>query len=196
MTDPKSYPIENESTETIAAKVEFGRQIRSVYDAKHPPLRIGIDTPNDTTILGSDGQAIPVADEHAIEPQMETEGWIGVDLDGTLAQYDHYRGSDHIGAPVVPMLKKVLWHLEQGHELKIFTARVSPAAITANAKTDEEAEDQLRKVVTAIVDWCIQFIGRPIAITHSKDYRMMYCYDDRCVQMVTNQGVRSDGKPL
>ena len=26
------------------------------------------------------------------------KGWIGVDLDGTLAQYDHWRGIEHIGA--------------------------------------------------------------------------------------------------
>ena len=27
-------------------------------------------------------------------------GWIGVDLDGTLARYDGWRGIDHIGEPM------------------------------------------------------------------------------------------------
>lgn len=36
-----------------------------------------------------------------------SSGWIGVDLDGTLAHYDSWRGVDHIGAPVIPMLDRV-----------------------------------------------------------------------------------------
>jgi hypothetical protein len=34
-------------------------------------------------------------------------GWIGVDLDGTLAQYGEFKGRDHIGEPIAPMLDKV-----------------------------------------------------------------------------------------
>lgn len=34
-------------------------------------------------------------------------GWIGVDLDGTLAFYDSWRGIDHIGAPIPLMLQRV-----------------------------------------------------------------------------------------
>lgn len=35
---------------------------------------------------------------------MSASGWIGVDLDGTLAVYDEWRGVSHIGAPVPAML--------------------------------------------------------------------------------------------
>ena len=30
-------------------------------------------------------------------------GWIGVDLDGTLAFYDMWRGMEHIGKPIPAM---------------------------------------------------------------------------------------------
>jgi hypothetical protein len=33
---------------------------------------------------------------------MSTGGWIGVDLDGTLAHYDGWKGIDHIGEPIKP----------------------------------------------------------------------------------------------
>lgn len=34
------------------------------------------------------------------------KGWIGVDLDGTLAEYDGWKGPDEIGAPVEPMVER------------------------------------------------------------------------------------------
>lgn len=33
-------------------------------------------------------------------------GWIAVDLDGTLAEYDGWKGSAHIGNPVPKMVEK------------------------------------------------------------------------------------------
>lgn len=38
---------------------------------------------------------------------MSAGGWIGVDLDGTLAEYGGWKGADHIGAPVPAMLARV-----------------------------------------------------------------------------------------
>ena len=40
------------------------------------------------------------------------KGWIGVDLDGTLAHYDKWRGVEHIGKPVPVMLERVKKWLE------------------------------------------------------------------------------------
>lgn len=37
---------------------------------------------------------------------MSDNGWIGVDLDGTLAHYDHWRGETHIGPPIAPMVDR------------------------------------------------------------------------------------------
>jgi hypothetical protein len=54
------------------------------------------------------------------------KGWIGVDLDGTLAHYAGWRGSMHVGPPIVPMLDRVKrWLAEGTYDIRIFTARVS-----------------------------------------------------------------------
>ena len=34
-------------------------------------------------------------------------GWIGVDLDGTLAEYHGWKGSEHIGPPIPLMVERV-----------------------------------------------------------------------------------------
>ena len=34
-------------------------------------------------------------------------GWIGVDLDGTLAHYEGWQGETHIGAPISAMVERV-----------------------------------------------------------------------------------------
>jgi hypothetical protein len=46
-------------------------------------------------------------------------GWIGVDLDGTLAQYGEFKGRDHIGEPIAPMLDKVKKELARGKEVRM-----------------------------------------------------------------------------
>src|SRR5687767_12144507 len=53
----------------------------------------------------------------------QISGWIGVDLDGTLAYYDGWKGPGHIGKPVPAMAKRVRKWLEQGCDVRIFTAR-------------------------------------------------------------------------
>lgn len=39
---------------------------------------------------------------------MKIAGWIGVDLDGTLAKYDQWRGVQHIGDPVPLMVDRAV----------------------------------------------------------------------------------------
>ena len=38
---------------------------------------------------------------------MKNRGWIGVDLDGTLAMYDQWAGAGHIGEPIPLMVERV-----------------------------------------------------------------------------------------
>ena len=42
-----------------------------------------------------------------------SEGWIGVDLDGTLAEYLGWQGMGHIGEPIAPMVERVKAWLAQ-----------------------------------------------------------------------------------
>jgi len=108
-------------------------------------------------------------------------GWIGVDLDGTLAHYDGWRGVEHVGEPIGPMLFRVRKWLDDGRDVRIMTARVSGS---------DRAEAD-----TAIRDWCRKHIGRELPVTCAKDYAMVELWDDRAVQVVPNVGTRVDGKP-
>ena len=54
------------------------------------------------------------------QPHTGTRGWIGVDLDGTLAEYHGWKGSEHIGSPLPAMLARVKTWLEQGIEVRVF----------------------------------------------------------------------------
>lgn len=108
-------------------------------------------------------------------------GWIGVDLDGTLAKYDGWKGIEHIGAPVPAMLDRVKQWVSSGRSVKIFTARVSVSG--------REREDVIRH----IHEWC-ECHGLPaLPVTHEKDFGMVELWDDRCVQVEINTGRRMDG---
>lgn len=125
-------------------------------------------------------------------------GWIGVDLDGTLAHYDGWRGAAHIGAPVEPMVKRVLAWLEGGIEVRIFTARVWPLKdpISPDCGVSPIAVERMREGDTrralqaalAIQLWCMQHLGRRLTITCVKDFAMIELWDDRAVQVHANQG--------
>lgn len=107
----------------------------------------------------------------------EHYGWIGVDLDGTLAEYHGWRGEEHIGVPVPKMLARVNQMLWSGQEVRIFTARASsPIA------------------VAAIEAWCERHLGQKLKVTNVKDYQMVELWDDRAVQIIPNTGLRADGQ--
>ena len=53
-------------------------------------------------------------------------GWYGFDLDGTLAKYDGWKGIEHIGEPVKPMVDLIKRMHAEGKVVKILTARVAP----------------------------------------------------------------------
>ena len=104
-------------------------------------------------------------------------GWIGVDLDGTLAYYDTWKGPAHIGVPIPRMLKRVKDWLTEGKDVRIFTARVS-----LNNPDRLQAKE-------AIQNWCKANIGCKLLITSEKDYFMTELWDDRCVQLIPNTGI-------
>lgn len=109
------------------------------------------------------------------------KGWIGVDLDGTLAHYDHWRGIEHIGAPIPAMVARVKTWLAQGKEVRIFTARVGP-------QRADVAGTEIVQCIHAIDRWVCEHIGQPLAITAVKDFGMIELWDDRAVQVIPNTG--------
>ncbi len=102
-------------------------------------------------------------------------GWIGVDLDGTLAHYDEWNGITHIGDPIPAMLARVKRWLAKGYDVRIFTARVSHSSQEQEARSTIEA-------------WCSAHIGQVLPITNIKDTRMVELWDDRAVQVTPNTG--------
>jgi len=111
-----------------------------------------------------------------------SKGWIGVDLDGTLATYDGWVSETHIGQPIMVMVNRVQAWRAQGYGVKIVTARV--------ASRDPH---ELAVVRSAIERWCMEHIGEAIPTTCCKDYAMIELWDDRCVQVERNTGRRMDG---
>jgi hypothetical protein len=104
--------------------------------------------------------------------------WIGVDLDGTLAEYGGWRGKDHIGAPIAPMVARIKNWLAQGTEVRVFTARVA-------APHDDVF---VKESVALIQAWCLEHIGVALPVTCEKDFGMIELWDDRAVRVVFNTG--------
>lgn len=126
----------------------------------------------------------------------EHKGWIGVDLDGTLAHYDHWRGAEHIGDPVPVMFARVKAWLDAEQEVRIFTARVSRTSQEWGAMCEMYGPQQADRGVRLHIEaWCEKHFGRLLHITHEKDFAMIQLWDDRCVQVIPNTGLRADGQP-
>lgn len=99
-------------------------------------------------------------------------GWIGIDLDGTLAEYHGWKGIHHIGAPIPAMVKRVKRYLRDGHDVRCFTARVhndSHAAMYVRQWLDEQG---------------LHHMGQ----TCVKDRDMILLIDDRAVRAQKNTG--------
>lgn len=96
--------------------------------------------------------------------------WIGVDLDGTLARHDGKPDSP-IGKPLPKMLRRVRQWLDDGLEVRIFTARADSAL--ERVKISRWLEDN----------------GLPaLAITNKKDWQMQELWDDRAIRVEHNEG--------
>lgn len=109
--------------------------------------------------------------EKAPKSSVKEGGWIGVDLDGTLATYDGWYGPAHIGEPVGPMLDRVRAWINEGIEVRVFTARAS-----------------VPEYVPFVVSWIEKQGLPPLEVTNIKDFAMICLWDDRCVEVVTNEG--------
>lgn len=109
-------------------------------------------------------------------------GWIGVDLDGTLAHYEGWKGEDHIGPPIPAMLARIKAWLAAGREVRIFTARVYDGG------EDNKVRD-VTKVRKVIEDYCLVHVGQILRVTCVKDYGMIELWDDRAIRVRINTGM-------
>ena len=102
--------------------------------------------------------------------------WIGVDLDGTLAKYDKFKGPESIGDPIPKMLARVKRWISDGKKVKIFTSRAA-------------GKDKV-KAIKAIKAWCKKHIGKELEVTCEKDHLMTELWDDLAVRVKKNDGKR------
>lgn len=108
----------------------------------------------------------------------KANGWIGVDLDGTLAHYSGWKGIEHIGDPIPAMLERVKRWREHGYEVRIFTARArEPAAIPP------------------IKRWLNENGLAGVQVTNIKDFDMIELWDDRAVRVEKNTGIQMVESP-
>jgi len=99
------------------------------------------------------------------------KGWIGVDLDGTLARYDGWVGPEYIGEPIPEMLERVKQWVSNGQTVKIFTARCS-----------------VPEQVAPVASWLERHGIGGLEITNVKDFAMFELWDDRCIRVIPNTG--------
>lgn len=101
-------------------------------------------------------------------------GWIGVDLDGTLA---YHAGGMGIGAPIPKMMARVKQWIAEGKTVKIMTARASEPVLIPDVQL-----------------WCEQQGIGGLEVTNQKDFAMLELWDDRAIQVIPNVGTRADGR--
>lgn len=140
------------------------------------------------------------------------KGWYGFDLDGTLAKYDGWKGIDHIGEPVKPMVDLIKRMHDEGKVVKIMTARVAPRKLedgTVGLETVMISSEDMRQFYNdkndspfeegsvthvrlnakeVVAYWCSKNLGFIPEIVYQKDHLMLELYDDRVKQVVPNEG--------
>ena len=106
------------------------------------------------------------------EIMAEQKGWVGIDLDGTLAVYDGWKGIEHIGEPIPAMVEYVQELVNAGVDVRIFTARCQEGW----------------EAMALVAKWCFDNIGYVLPITATKDFGMVFLVDDRAVAVEKNTG--------
>ncbi len=120
---------------------------------------------------------------------MAISGWIGVDLDGTLAKYGSWNNGQ-IGEPIPAMVERVKKWIADGVEVRIFTARVGTGggfSLESGRSDDNQFVNEQRALIEA---WCEEHIGYKLKVTAMKDFLMIELWDDRAVQVEMNTGRR------
>lgn len=110
-----------------------------------------------------------------------SNGKILVDLDGTLAKYDGWKSTGHIGDPIPSMVEVVKHFIKNGFTVEIFTARMSDPDSRARMKCRE-----------AVLAWTQKHIGVALHPTCVKDFSAIAIIDDRAIRAPFNQGLTID----
>lgn len=148
------------------------------FQRPHPPAK-----PNTAkSTVPVNGQSIIGAAESVVDTLLQDsedeEGWIGVDLDGTLAKQtpEKYK-PEKIGKPIPKMVARIRRWVGRGKKVKIFTAR---------------ADDE--RAVNAIKAWLKKNELPDLEITNLKSPDMIEFWDDRAVAVKRDTGEVKESK--
>jgi len=101
-----------------------------------------------------------------------------VDWDGTLVEYNGFKGAGIYGAPIPSMVHRIKDWLREGHEVLIFTSRVS---------VEHDPKRAMKECQT--IDIALHDMGLPVLqITANKYMRITEFWDDRAVGVERNTG--------
>lgn len=116
---------------------------------------------------------------------------VAVDLDGVLAQYDKWRGVEHIGKPILHAKQFMQELIEMGHHVVVYTTRTNP---DVNGRAGDYTADELAgRIHEWLADNDIPYhevyvgAGKPIASAY---------VDDRAVECRPQEDASSYGKAL
>lgn len=101
---------------------------------------------------------------------------IAVDLDGTLAHYDGWKGIYHIGHVIPEVANAISDAQASGAEVWIFTARVSDP-------------DDHNLASDAIAKWLVENKINVSGISAVKHKFFTEFWDDRAIQVIKNKGI-------
>ena len=96
------------------------------------------------------------------------DGWVGIDLDGTLAK----GYSSEIGQPVYENVDLARELIANGIEVRIFTARASGN----------------NWGIREVKEWCKKHLGKTLEVTNIKDWDCRLIIDDRALSVATDEG--------
>lgn len=99
----------------------------------------------------------------------EDMGWVGVDLDKTLAEGSR----KEVGEPIEKMANRVKRWVRDGKEVRIVTARAN------------DIEESVK-----VYDWQQEHLGMSLEVTSRKDHEMVRLWDDRVEEVEPNTGER------
>lgn len=118
----------------------------------------------------------------------ENKGWVGVDLDGTLAKYTGQLYD--VGEPIPGMVERVKQMIADGKDVRIMTARVAPVPGKFGFGGDLAFIAAQQRLISL---WCQQNLGKVLPITASKDFQMVELWDDLARRVIYNTGVVCSG---
>jgi hypothetical protein len=127
-------------------------------------------------------------------------GWIGVDFDGTVAEYHEWMGWNVFGSPIMPMVYRIRRWLGEGHDVRVLTARIGVLGGHWEGAKWVHGEAQINTcritgskfsnadMARAIAEYTEKHVGAALEATCIKDLRMIELWDDRAIQVEPNTG--------